>query len=404
MTMNLTTPPALTPAQARSLFPGLARVTYLDVAGRAPLCTPVRSAIDRFLDAAETGGDKAAMFRSLEAARSGYARLVNAQPDEIAITKNISEGLNIVANGLDWQPGDNVVLCEALEHANNVYVWRNLQRRLGIEIRNLPPVAGEYPVEAMAAAIDSRTRIVTACTHTFTPGFRTPLEALGQACRQHGALLLLDAAQSAGISHIDLAQLPIDALAVSTQKGLLGPYGMGFLFVRRAWAERMRPTYLARFGVDLGEAGEAATGSADFRLMPAALRFDLGNYNFLAAAAMEAALGLLQGVGTESIGGHTRGLAGRLAVGLMALGLPVCGGPAHPLRDHIVSVGTPGEGHNASGDARMQALYEALGAGGVKLSIRKDMLRFSFHLYNDESDVDRVVEIARAFTRSEART
>ena len=128
--MHLNTPPTfLLPAQARTLFPGLDRITYLDVAGRAPLCTPVRAAIERFLDAAETGGDKVAMFRSLEAVRSSYARLVNAEPDEIAITKNISEGLNIVANGLAWQPGDNVVLCEALEHANNIYVWRNLQRR-----------------------------------------------------------------------------------------------------------------------------------------------------------------------------------------------------------------------------------------------------------------------------------
>ena len=395
--MHLNTPPTfLLPAQARTLFPGLDRITYLDVAGRAPLCTPVRAAIERFLDAAETGGDKVAMFRSLEAVRSSYARLVNAEPDEIAITKNISEGLNIVANGLAWQPGDNVVLCEALEHANNIYVWRNLQRRYGIEIRNHEPLAGEYPVDAMAAAIDSRTRIVTACTHTFTPGFRTPLDALGQACRRHGALLLLDAAQSAGISHIDLGQMPVDALAVSTQKGLLGPYGMGFLFVRRAWAQKMQPAYLARFGVDLGDAGEAAAGSTGFQLMPAARRFDLGNHNFLAAAAMEAALELLHSAGTPRIEAHTRGLAARLAYGLAQLGLPVCGGVGHSLRDHIVSVGTPGEGHNASDDVRMQALYDALAAGGVKLSIRKDLLRFSFHLYNDESDVDRVLDIARS--------
>ena len=174
MNLMTATPNALT--DARALFPGLLQLTYLDVAGRAPLCTPVRAAIERFLDAAETGGDKAAMFRSIEAARNAYARLVNASADEIAITKNISEGLNIVANGIDWRPGDNVVLCEELEHANNIYVWRNLARRLGVQVRSLRPQDGEYPVAAMAAAVDERTRIVTACTHTFTPGFRTPLE------------------------------------------------------------------------------------------------------------------------------------------------------------------------------------------------------------------------------------
>ena len=399
MNLMTATPNALT--DARALFPGLLQLTYLDVAGRAPLCTPVRAAIERFLDAAETGGDKAAMFRSIEAARNAYARLVNASADEIAITKNISEGLNIVANGIDWRPGDNVVLCEELEHANNIYVWRNLARRLGVQVRSLPPQDGEYPVAAMAAAVDERTRIVTACTHTFTPGFRTPLELLGQACRRVGALLLLDGAQTVGIGHLDLAALPIDALAVSTQKGLLGPYGMGFLYVRREWAERLSPVYLARFGVDLGEAGEAAAASGHLRLMPAARRFDLGNYNFLAAAAMEAALGLLDTVGAAHIEAHARALANQLAAGLCELGLPVRGGPVHPRRDHLVSVGNPGEGHNASGDARMQSLYDALAAGGVKLSIRKDMLRFSFHLYNSTDDVDRVLEIARGWSRSQ---
>ena len=390
---------ASSPDEARTLFPGLSRVTYLDVAGRAPLSTPVRLAIDAFLDHAELGGDKAAMFRSIEAARDAYAQLVNASPDEIAIIKNISEGLNIAAHAIDWRPGDNVVVCEALEHANNVYVWRNLERRLGIEVRNLPDHNGQYPIEAMAGAIDARTRIVTACTHTFTPGLRTPLEQLGQAARHHGALMLLDGAQTVGIGHIDLKAMPIDALVTSTQKGLLGPYGMGFLYMRRSWADQMQPLYLARFGVDLGNAGEAAAGSSGYRLMPGARRFDLGNFNFLASAALEASLDLILGIGTRRIEAHTRILADALAQGLCHLGLPVFGGISHPLREHIVSVGEPGQGHNASGDERMQSLYDALIAHDVKLSIRKDMLRFSFHLYNSMQDVERVLDVTRRWAK-----
>ncbi len=108
---------------------------------------------------------------------------------------------------------------------------------------------------------------------------------------------------------------------------------------------------------------------------------------------------MLHSAGTQRIEAHTRELAAQLAGGLCELGLPVRGGAQHPRRDHLVSVGTPGQGHNASEDARMQSLYEALAAGGVKLSIRKDMLRFSFHLYNDRSDVDRVLDIARGWSR-----
>jgi cysteine desulfurase/selenocysteine lyase len=382
-------------AAARRLFPGVEQLIYMDVAGRAPLCLPVRAALDGYFDAALTGGDKAAMFRTVEAARSRFARLINCDPEEVAITKNISEGLNIIATSLSWHSGDNLVVCEELEHANNVYVWRNLQRRMGVQIRNVPSRDGRYPLEGMMAAIDGRTRLLTCCTHTFTPGFRTDIDALGVACRQAGVLFVLDGAQSVGICAIDVTRSPVDALAVSTQKGLLGLYGMGFLYVRRAIAECMEPVYLARFGVDLGASGEAATSGGDYRLMPGAKRFDLGNYNFPAAAAVDASMALLDRLGVPTIEAHTRALAGRLARGLAELGLPVRGGAANAERDHIVSVGEPGTGHNASGDPRMQSLYEALSSQGVKLSIRKDMLRFSLHLYNNEDDVAGVLDIAR---------
>ena len=103
-------------------------------------------------------------------------------------------------------------------------------------------------------------------------------------------LLLVDAAQSVGVQHTDVRASNIDALAVSTQKGLLALYGMGFLYVRREWAERLQPAYLARFGVDLGDAHEASLGGYDYKLAPGARRFDLGNYNFLATAAVDASM------------------------------------------------------------------------------------------------------------------
>jgi cysteine desulfurase/selenocysteine lyase len=388
-----------TPAQARALFPGALSQTYLDVAARGLLSLPVRQEIDDFLDGAMCGGDKLRMFAAVEDARRGFATLIGAHPDEVAIVKNISEGLNIVATGLEWQPGDNLVLCEELEHANNVYVWRNLQRRLGVEIRNVPMCDGSYDVPAMVAAMDARTRLLTVSTHTFSPGLRTDLEPLAEACAERGAFFLVDGAQTLGIAKLDVNALKLDAIAASTQKGLLGLYGMGFLYVRRARAEAMSPHYLARFGVDLGEQNEAAVGAQGYALMPGARRFDLGNYNYIAAVAVGSALRMINNIGVDRIESHAVGLSTRLAVGLAGLGLPVCGAPAGQHRGHIVCVGRLGEGHDATGDARMQSLYDALQAQGVKLSIRKGTLRFSFHLYNSEEDVERVLAIATAWSR-----
>jgi selenocysteine lyase/cysteine desulfurase len=96
--------------------------------------------------------------------------------------------------------------------------------------------------------------------------------------------------ETVGVQHTDVRASNIDALAVSTQKGLLALYGMGFLYVRREWADRLQPAYLARFGVDLGDAHEASIGGYDFQLAAGARRFDLGNYNFLATAAVDASM------------------------------------------------------------------------------------------------------------------
>jgi cysteine desulfurase/selenocysteine lyase len=396
----VTEPLPTTVAEARRLFPGAQHQIYMDVAGRGLLSTPVRAAIDAYLDMRYSGGNKPAMFAAVEHAREKFARLIGCAPDEVALTKNISEGLNIVATALDWKAGDNVVLCSDLEHANNVYVWLNLARNRGVEVRAIPMRDGHYPVDAMIAAMDGRTRVVTACTVSFVPGYRTDIDKLAAACRKGGAFLLLDGAQSAGMVDINVAKQGIDALAVSTQKGLLALYGMGFLYVKREWAERMSPAYLARFGVDLGTAGEAALGDADYQLMPGAKRFDLGNYNFVGTVAAGRALDLLLAIGVPAIEAHLKELASRLAEGLAALGLPVCGAPRGPHRVQIVVVGTLGTGHDAADDSRMQSLYDHLVAHGVNLSIRKGALRFSLHLYNNADDVDRVIGLARDWMRA----
>lgn len=386
-------------AAARANYPALERWIYMDVAGRGVLSRGVRAALDAHLDARMLdGGDKPRFFELIEETRARFAQLINADADEVAFTKNISEGINMIATGFHWQRGDSVILCPGLEHPNNVYPWLNM-RRYGLEVREVAPRDGHIPVEEMVRRMDGGTRVVTASTVTFAPGFRTDVETLGRACRERGALLLVDAAQSAGILHTDVRGSLIDALVVSTQKGLLGLYGMGFLYCRREWAERMQPAYLARFGVDLGDADshEASMGGDAYRLMPGARRFDLGNYNYAATAAVHAALGELAAIGTQRIERHVTGLTQVLAQGFLDLGLEVAGGAPGPHLGGIVTVGAMSDNHHGAGDERYNRLHERLVANRVKLSIRRGMLRFSLHLYNTREDVARVLELTRQF-------
>ena len=391
-------------AEARSHFPALERWIYMDVSARGVLSREVRAALDAHLDDRMMNGatDKAHFFALIERARERFAQLVNAEPDEIAYTKNISEGLNMVATALDWHRGDNVVLCPDLEHPNNVYAWLNLQR-YGVEVRTVPARDGHIPVDSLIERMDSRTRVATVSTVSFAPGFRTDVETLGAECRKRDVLLLVDGAQSVGVTHTDVRASNIDALAVSTQKGLLALYGMGFLYVRREWAERLKPAYLARFGVDLGDAHEASLGGADYKLAAGARRFDLGNYNFLATAAVDASMKQLLEWDTRRIEPYVRGLTHALARGFIDLGLKVAGGEPGPHLTKIVTVGEMSADHYGTGDERYNRLYEHLAANRVKLSIRRGMLRFSLHVYNNMDDVEQVLRLAREFLASDRK-
>ncbi len=386
-------------AQARTQFPGAANAVYFDTASRGLVPAAAKAAMDEQIDLRIAGTiDKVKMFDTITRVRSKYASLIRAGEDEIAFTKNVSEGLNIVAAGLPWQPGDNAIYCTDLEHPSNIYPWLHMRSRFGIEPRGIPSRNGRIPVDDMIKAIDGKTRAVTCSFVTFAPGLRTDIERLAEVCAKRNICLIVDAAQAIGVLDIDMARLPISAMSVSTQKGLLGLYGMGFLYVRKEWTERIEPPFLSRFSVDLGAAHEATGGSDNYKLMPGARRYEVGNFNFLAAAAVEPGLDIINTLGTRAIEDHVLGLAALLIDGLRKIGLPVFASESGPHRCHIVAIGDAiGGQHDSTDNPRMQSLYRALSDAGAILTIRRGILRLALHLYNNEDDVRRLLDIARGW-------
>ena len=391
-------PPYL--ATVRSLFRGAENGPYLDTAARGLLYSGARSAIDAILDAQEAGTlDKKQAFDTVETTRALFARLIKASPDEIAYTRNITDGIAAFAAALPWRPGDNVIVCDTLEHPANLFPWHGLARKFGITVRSVAQDHGAIPLAGILEAIDARTRVVSVSTVSFAPGFRFPVAALGQACRARGVLLIVDAAQSIGIIDTDVTAWQVDALSASGQKGLMTLYGIGFLYVREAVAATLDPVYVSRFGVDLGDGHEAEAGNlSQYRLAKGARRFDVGNHNYVAAAATGASIRLLLDLGPAAIEAHVMALAHRFATRMTEIGLPVFGGVSNALASHIVTVGRAlGEAHDASDDAEMAGLYAYLTEHGVRLGIRRDLLRFSFHIYNNDADIDRVVSLCQAW-------
>ena len=384
----------------REQFPGTKRWAYFDVAARALLPQPSYEAVNRYLESLKNdGGDKPEMFKIVELARSRFATLIGADPDEIAITKNVSEGINIIATAYPWQRGDAVVICADREHPNNLYIWQHLARRIGIEVIVVPSRNQQIVADDLIAKLNGRTKMVSVSSITFHPGLRMDVDTLANACAERNILLLVDGVQSVGVTHLDVNHTKLDALAVSTQKGLLGLYGFGFLYCRRRWAEQLEPAYLARFGVDLGDAHEAEGEIFKYKLMPGARRFDLGNYNFAGAVAVAQSLEFLLRIGTQAIERHVTALSKRLVEGLSEAGLPIIGAPFGRHFANMVTVGESGDAPDFN-----VRLEKTLGDEHIRLSIRRNALRFSSHCYNTAEEVDHVVDVARRFMRLNSRS
>ncbi len=387
-------------ALIRAEFSSL-RGPYLDVAARAPLPLSAERAAAGILRAqAEGAVPKTEWLNLVETVRAQAARLIGAHPDEVAFTKNASEGLNIVGAGLRLGRGERIVVAPSAEHPNNIFPWLWQAREQGVEVVSVTPEPGESLEEAIIRNIDVRTGLVTVTAVDFGTGRRTDLTAIGTACRAHGAFLLVDSAQSSGVLLEDMARLPVDGWATAAQKGLLGLYGIGLLYVRREWVDRVKPVSLARFSVDVAEAHEAAGPYAGWQLRAGAGRYEVGNYNYIALAALQASLDLLLRIGPAEVQRRSMGAAARLRQALEGLDIPLLAVPPEN-RAHILAIAEQqGGGHDRSEVDWINGLSAALKQDGVVHSVRRGALRLSSHVYVLPDVVDKVIGSFEAWHRT----
>ncbi len=388
-------------AAFRARFPLLRERLYVNVGARGLISEAAHAAGVRVLDGHHhfiLGKPEREVMRA--SARTEFARLIGAGADEISITQNVSHGVNWVANGIDWRAGDNIVLGGELEHPNNVFIWLSLARRLGLDVRFAPLLgAGEIDTAGLTALIDDRTRAVALASPTLAPGFRADLAAIGAAARAHDALLMVDAVQAAGVLDLNVKTLGIDALATSTSKGLLGVMGLGFLYVSRDWSPRLEPMFAAIANVDQDGSTDDSFNGTRFAFHIDGRRFEAGNTNWCGLAVARVALTELNALGISRIQAHAVGLADRLRDGLDALGFPVLHPTDPAARSHLVTLGAlapTGAASHTLDEPATQRFAEALKAHEVGHSIRRGVLRFGFHAYNNEDDVARLLEIARS--------
>jgi len=366
----------------RSRFPILGRRVYVNSCSQGALSTDVAEATAAYLASwHERGSPWDSWVEQVEQLRCRFAASIGALPEEIAVMPSASAGINAVASALCFRPPRTAVLMGEFEFPTMAQAWLAQQSR-GAVIQWVRADGDELPSRSYAAAVGEHTLIVPLTHVCFRNGFRTDVEAITRACHERGALVMLDDYQRSGSGPIDVHTLGVDFMVTGCLKYLLGTAGIAFLYVRRDLVERFEPTVTGWFG----RVNPFAFNIETLDWPAAASRFESGTPPVINAYAAAAALDLLARAGQETIGRHVERLVDRFATGARAAGCLVRT-PAEPARRGPLVV-------VQSADA--PALVARLESRGIIASCRGAGLRVAFHGYNNEQDVDAVLDALRA--------
>jgi cysteine desulfurase/selenocysteine lyase len=368
-----------------SLFPVTQKRIFLAHAGVAPLPGPTADTLKSEAERASYSQESADYLAEIESIRRVGARLINANSDEVALLGPTSLGLNLVAHGIDWKEGDEVV-CYADDYPANVYPWISLVSK-GVRVVSLQPErTGEITPELVLKALTSKTRLVALASCHYLSGFRLDYEAIAEELSRRNVLFCLDAIQSLGATTIDVRH--IDFLAADSHKWMLGPLGAGIFYVKRKNFETLRPALLGAWNVR--SPGFVAQPGIAFE--ETARRYEPGALNMLALFGMKASLELILGLGVKQIEARLLDLRSFAEDKLLAAKFRVIGfANRRSQKSGITTIAIENE-------AEAVAMARKLRDNRVDISLRQmrsgvSCLRLSPHFYNTEAEIEEVIKI-----------
>ncbi len=321
--------------------------------------------------------------KKVEELRGHIRELINARfLSEIAFLKNTSEGLSVVAGGVNWQAGDNIVYA-AQEFPSNRFVWDAVGRDFGVEVRvaNLAPdkLSGEA---ALIQKMDHHTRLVAVSSIQYASGYRMDLKQLKDACLNYGALLSVDAIQSAGASPIDVQGCGADFVCAGSHKWLLAPEGTAFFYCSAVHLDSLK---LHQYGWRMRD-NPMLFDALDLKVADSGKRFEYGTMNNLGLLALEKSTGLLLETGMERVYEAVESNVSYLIEHLDKKKFSLLTDENPDKRGGILCV--------LSRDGSTERVYSTLMQEKIRCVMRAGCLRLSPHFYTQKSELDKVVAIA----------
>lgn len=358
-------------------------ICYLNHAAVAPWPQRTVDAVQRF--AAENGRVGSQHYeRWLETEhqlREQLRQLLNAgSSDEIALLKNTSEALSVVAYGLDWRAGDEIVISDQ-EFPSNRIVWESLAP-LGIKLIQVDMGSSTSPEQALIAALTPKSRLLSVSSVQYASGLALDLELLGAECRRRGVIFCVDAIQSIGVKPFDVQVCQADFVMADGHKWMLGPEGLAVFYCRREWIPRLA---LCQFGWHMVEA-VGDYDRKDWRPAASARRFECGSPNMLGVHALHASLGLLLEVGVDQVSHLVSSKVSYLIDILIKNSADIVSPTKPEQRAGIVTFRLP--------EVASDALFRHLQTHGVICALRGGGIRFSPHFYTPRPVLERAVGLA----------
>ncbi len=356
----------------RDQFPVTQHLTYLNHAAVSPLCLPAANAMKGLADDCSLWGSLhySVWLEAYEALRVAAAKLIGASRDEIAHVKNTSEGIATVALGIDWKSGDRIVLFRE-EFPSNLYPWQRLAGN-GVDLTWLEATDPLDKIEAAAKG----ARLLAISFVQFLSGFKADLEAIGSICRKNNVFFFVDAIQGLGAFPLDVERCKIDALAADGHKWMLGPEGMGILYIRKDRQDEVEPSEFGWTNV----AGYAKYDAGNLTLRSDAGRYEPGTLNTIGCFGLRASIEFLLEVGIDRISPHIRSLAKQIEDGVRAKGFEVLGSPGAG----IVSFRNPNENPRVT--------VSKLESCKIIAAPRLGWVRTSPHFYISPDDIQGLLE------------
>jgi selenocysteine lyase/cysteine desulfurase len=366
----------------RSLFPAAQKYAYLNSAAVAPQPTVSVEAVCRQLrDVSENGSAHFnEWIETKKRSRALVAEMLNVKPEQIAFMRNTSDGFASVANGLQWKKGDNIVTF-AKEFPANFYAWRRIRDEFGVELRLCPERGGRIDLDEFINLIDANTRLVSVSAVQFASGFRADLERIGAAARKVDALFAVDIIQGFGAMGFDLPAQLVDIAAGASHKWLCSPEGCGILYLSERARERVEPTFVGWISVE--EPWDFDDFEQPFKSN--ALAWESGTGGISLFYGLEQSLKILRETGLQNIENYLADLSDYLCELLAGKNYEIISSRAEGEKSQIVCIK-----HN--GGLTSAELAKHLENEKVVVSPRGDRLRIAPHFFNNQTDIERLIE------------